>query len=121
MKILVNSTKDITKYKNRVYAAESRRDIIKKLERVKSSNVWAYGIDVRDPESGVGRALAQFKDKDGGPGDIYIYYDVPVSLFQKWRRTPSKGHFFWKYIRNRFKYSKLTGDKKGVLPNAVNR
>ena len=25
-----------------------------------------------------------------------------------------------KYIRNNFKYSKLTGDKRGKLPNAIN-
>ena len=64
--------------------------------------------------------IVQFKAKEGGPGDIYIYYDVPFTLFRRWQATQSKGHFFWKHIRNYFKYSKLTGDKIGKLPNAIN-
>ena len=104
-----------------ISAAISMRDLTKNLVRVKSSNVWAYAINVRHAGDKMGDVLAQFKGKNGGPGDIYIYYNVPVTLYRRWIGAPSKGHFFWQYIRNNFQYSKLTGDKKGKLKNAVNR
>ena len=104
-----------------ISAAISMRDLTKNLVRVKSSNVWAYAINVRHAGDKMGDVLAQFKGKNGGPGDIYIYYNVPVTLYRRWIGAPSKGHFFWQYIRNNFQYSKLTGDQKGKLKNAVNR
>lgn len=105
---------------NVILAAISSRDLSKNLVRVKSSNLWAYTISIKDNKSKVGDVLCQFKGKNGGPGDIYMYYDVPVSLWRKWLTAPSKGHFFWQYIRNNFYYRKLTGNKKGVLKNAIN-
>lgn len=104
-----------------IEAKMSTRDLAKNLVRVKSSNVWAYGINIKDRKDKTGDVLVQFKDKDGGAGDLYLYYDVPVA--QVWRKilsAPSKGHAVWQYLRNKFKYSKLTGDKRGKLPNAVN-
>jgi len=96
----------------------STREIVKDLVRVNSSNVWAYGSEIKDPESGVGDVYVQFKARNGGPGDIYRYMDVPIKLWQKFISYPSKGAFIWKYLRNNFLYNKLTGNKKGVLPNA---
>jgi hypothetical protein len=61
----------------------------------------------------------QFKAKNGGPGDIYIYYDVPTKIWQRFVAAPSKGHFMWEYIRNVFTYAKLTGDKRTHLPNGI--
>lgn len=107
-------------YRNIITAAITTKDITKRLVRTKSSNVWAYAMNVDKYGDVVGDMFAQFKGKNGGPGDIYIYYDVPVKLYRRWVVAPSKGHFFWKYFRNNFKYSKLTGDKKGKLPNAIN-
>lgn len=103
-----------------VLAAISTRDLTKNLVRVKSSNMWAYTINIRDRKDKVGDVLVQFKGKNGGPGDIYLYYDVPVNLWRRWLAAPSKGHFFWVNVRNEFQYRKLTGNKRGVLPNAVN-
>ena len=103
-----------------ITASITARDITKNLVRVRSSNVWSYGIDIKRSGDNTGDVYAQFKDKNGGPGDIYIYYDVPVKLYRKWVSAPSKGHYFHKFIRNNFKYSKLTGDRKGKLKNAVN-
>lgn len=100
--------------------SRSSREITKDLIRVKSSNVWSYGIEIKDNKAAKGDVYVQFKGKNGGPGDIYKYYDVPVNVWRKWVGAPSKGHFLWKYIRNNFPYSKLTGNKRGVLPNAVN-
>ena len=99
---------------------KSSRDITNNLIRVKSSNVWAYGVEIKDSSAKVGDVYVQFKGPNGGPADIYKYYDVPVSLWRKFISYPSKGAFIWKYLRRQFSYSKLTGDRRGKLPNAIN-
>jgi hypothetical protein len=68
----------------------------------------------------VGDLIIQFKGKYGGPGDVYMYFDVPVTVWRRFISAPSKGHYFWVNIRNNFWYRKLTGNKKGVLKNAIN-
>ena len=93
------------------------KDFIKKLIRVKSSNMWSYAFQPKDYNKG--DMLIQFKGANGGPDDIYIYYDVPTKIWQKFVAAPSKGHFMWQYIRNVFKYAKLTGDKRTKLPNGI--
>lgn len=103
-----------------VTAAISSRNLSKNLQRVKSSNLWSYGFDSNDSKSRFGTMLIQFKGNQGGPGDIYQYFDVPINLWRRFISAKSKGHFFWVYIRNNFNYRKLTGDKRGKLPNAIN-
>lgn len=98
----------------------SSRDLSKNIVRVKSSNVWGYYLDIKNRKDKTGDLIVQFKNKNGGPGDVYLYFDVPVMLYRKWHSATSVGHFFWQYIRNDFKYRKLTGDKRGKLRNAVN-
>lgn len=90
------------------------------LMRVKSSNVWAIGFTVDNAVRNMGNIYVQFKGKNGGPGDTYIYYSVPLTLYRKFISAPSKGAFVWKFLRNNFQYSKLTGDKRGKLKNAIN-
>lgn len=103
-----------------ILAGRSTRDIMRDMVRVKSSNVWAYAMNVKNHKDKYGDVYVQFKDKNGGPGDVYVYYDVPVLTYRRWHSASSKGHYFWRYIRNYFRYSKLTGDKRGKLPNAIN-
>lgn len=103
-----------------VTAAINSRELSSKLQRVKSSNLWSYAFDLKTRKDKYGTLLIQFKGKNGGPGDIYQYYDVPVNLWRRFITANSKGHFFWVYIRNDFKYRKLTGDRKGKLRNAIN-
>lgn len=103
-----------------VMAAINTRNLAQDLVRVRSSNLWSYGINVRNRKDKTGDVLVQFKNPQGGAGDIYIYYDVPVVLYRRWQSAPSKGHYFWVYIRDNYKYSKLTGNKRGVLKNAIN-
>ena len=98
----------------------SSRDLSKNIVRVKSSNVWGYYLDIKHRKDKTGDLIVQFKNKNGGPGDVYLYFDVPVLLYRKWHSATSVGHFFWQYIRNEFNYRKLTGDKRGKLKNAVN-
>lgn len=103
-----------------VLAAINTKDLSKNLVKVRSSNVWAYGLNIKDRKDKTGDLVVQFKNKNGGAGDVYIYYDVPIVVYRRWQSAPSKGHYFWVYIRNNFKYSKLTGDKRGKLANAIN-
>ena len=90
-----------------------------KLVKVKSSNIWAYALDVTLGENS-GTLYVQFKNKNGGAGDIYQYFNFPIKMWHKFISAPSKGHYFWKTVRNKFRYRKLTGDKIGKLPNAIN-
>ena len=101
-------------------AAINTRDLTSDIVRVKSSNVWGYKFNVKEQGDNTGDLIVQFKGNNGGPGDVYIYYDVPVRVYRRWQSAPSVGHYFWVYIRNNFKYSKLTGNRRGKLPNAVN-
>ena len=115
-RLLLNQ--DILAAKNKKNKRDSR-DITKNMIRCKSSNMWAYAFDI-DEGSDVGTLYLQFKNEHGGAGDIYRYYDVPLRLFNKFVGAPSKGHSFWLLFRNNFQYTKLTGDKRGKLKNAVN-
>lgn len=103
-----------------VMAAVNTKNLAKDMVRVRSSNVWSYGLNIKDRKDKTGDLLVQFKNKNGGAGDVYMYYDVPTMVYRRWQSAPSKGHYFWVYIRNHFKYSKLTGDKHGKLKNAIN-
>lgn len=93
------------------------QDFVKKLQRVKSSNVWSYAFQPKD--NNVGDMLMQFKAKNGGPGDIYIYYNVPNKVWQRLVGSPSKGATFWRLVRNVYTYAKLTGDKRTKLANGI--
>lgn len=115
--IIISSREDV---KHVIEAKMSSRDLSKNLVRVKSSNLWSYGINIRDRKDKKGDVIVQFKGKNGGPGDLYMYLDVPVNVWRKWLAAPSKGNFLWRFIRNEYKYRKLTGDKRGKLPNAIN-
>ena len=117
---ILSYTKSVFSKRVPVTAAINVKNLASQLFRVKSSNVWAYRLFMRDRHDKTGDLIVQFKHKDGGAGDVYIYYDVPFMVFRRWQATQSKGHYFWKYIRNYYKYSKLTGDRMGKLKNAVN-
>lgn len=99
--------------------ARSSRDIVKDMKRVKSSNVYSYTMELSNKDPRIGNVYVQFHT-DGVPNDIYVYYDVPVSVYRRWHTASSKGSYFWAYIRNIYKYSKVTGDKLGKLRNAIN-
>lgn len=103
----------------------STKDFVQKLQGVNSSNIWAYAFMAKTMD--MGDMLVQFKGKSGldgrsgGPGDIYIYYNVPNKIWQRFYLAESKGGFFWKHIRNntKIRYAKLTGDKRTKLPHGI--
>lgn len=104
-----------------ILASISAKDITSRMVKVKSSNVWSYAMNVRDTKKGIGDVYVQFKNKLGGAGDIYVYYDVPAKVYRRWISAPSKGHYFWQYIRNNYMYAKLTGDKRTKLKNGISQ
>lgn len=126
MKILIRPVEIVdvilcyTGYRDAILASISSRDITKSMVRVKSSNIWSYTLNVKDNKNPTGDLYIQFKGPHGGPDDVYVYYDVPVKVYKRLISSSSKGHAFWQLIRNNFKYSKLSGDKKGKLRNAIN-
>ena len=103
-----------------ITAAINTKNLAQNLVRVRSSNVWAVGFNVKNKGDNIGDLIIQFKGKNGGGSDVYIYYDVPVKVYRRFLNSTSKGHFVWTDIRNNYNYSRLTGTKRGVLPNAIN-
>lgn len=103
-----------------ITAAINTKNLAQNLVRVRSSNVWAIGFNVKNKGDKTGDLVMQFKDKNGGAGPLYIYFDVPVVVYRRMQSQPSVGHFFWLNIRNNYSYSKLSGDRIGKLPNAIN-
>lgn len=102
-----------------INAAINTRDITKSMVRTRSSNLWSYTINIDKYGDDIGDVYIQFKNSAGGAGDIYVYYDVPVKVYRKLVSAPSKGHYFWQAIRNKYAYSKLTGDKRTKLSNGI--
>ncbi len=104
-----------------IMAAISAKDITRNMVRVKSSNIWSYTINGRDgQDSKLGDVYVQFKGKHGGPGDVYVFYDVPVTIYRKILSSNSKGHAFWQNLRGKYSYAKLTGDKRTKRRGGVN-
>lgn len=119
--VIVQMSFVISDYRDDVIeCAISSKDLTKNMVRVKSSNIWAYNINIKQHGDKTGDVVVQFKGRNGGPDDIYMYFDVPVTLYRRWHTAPSAGHFFWQYIRNNYRYRKLTGDKRTHLPNGIN-
>ena len=103
-----------------IIMAASARELTENMVRVKSSNLWSIKINVKEMGDDTGDIYIQFKDSKGGPGDVYVYFDVPVKVYQRFAAAPSKGHYFWVHIRNKYYYRKLTGDKRAKLKNGLN-
>jgi hypothetical protein len=116
----IESSLNVGTHKIPITAAINTKNLAQNLVRVRSSNVWAIGFNVRKKGDKTGDLIMQFKDKNGGGGHLYIFYNVPIIVYRRMQSAPSIGHFFWVNVRNNFTYSKLTGSKRGVLPNAIN-
>lgn len=66
---------------------------------IASSNLHAVGYD----DAAITLAV-QFKN-----GDIFHYRDVPETVWSEMQQAPSKGSFYAKEIRGKFKGEKMTG------------
>ena len=43
-------------------------------------------------------------------GDLYAYFDVPPKVYDDFRTARSKGGFFARRVRDRYRYEKLGGE-----------
>jgi hypothetical protein len=64
---------------------------------VQSSNLAAVGYDA---ESGT----LEIEFLSGG---IYQYFDIPPSIHDGLMNAPSHGKFFYAYIRDKYRYTKI--------------
>ena len=95
------------------------------IETPESSNVHSFGYDLQSHT-----LYVRFKFSASGvsgprphkPGAIYSYANVPLRLFEKMLKAPSKGKFIWDNIRIRGTYSghrydyALVGVQGGYVP-----
>jgi len=119
VEILKIATCDIID-KQVIKAGMSSREITKNMIRVNSSNIWSYCVDIKRAEDKTCNLYIQFKGNNGGAGDVYVYFDVPIIIYRKLISAPSKGHSFWQYIRGKYPFAKLTGDKRTKQKGGVN-
>lgn len=113
---ILNSTQDL----QTVLAAISTRDLTKNMIRVKSSNIWAWMINIKERKDREGDVFIQFKGPKGGGGDIYQFFSVPINVWRRLITSPSAGHAFWVLIRDKYSFRKLTGDKKTKMRGGIN-
>lgn len=72
------------------------------MEKVRSSNIYAIGHE--------GTTLkVQFKDKDGKPGAIWHYSDVPEHVHKELMGAESVGGYFASKIKPNHKGTKHEG------------
>ena len=64
-------------------------------------------VDSRVFTSAAYRADARQMDLRFRDGDIYRYFDVPVQVYEAFRAAESKGRYFARHIRNRFRYEQV--------------
>jgi hypothetical protein len=52
-------------------------------------------------------------------GDLYAYFDVPAEVHDGFRAARSKGGYFARAVRNRYRYQRLEGpeDPEGAPAN----
>lgn len=62
-----------------VLAAINTKDLSQNLVKVRSSNVWAYGLNIKDRKDKTGDLVVQFKNKNGGAGDELSEYIKPAT------------------------------------------
>jgi len=65
---------------------------------VQSSNLAAVGYDAE-------AHILEIQFIDGG---TYQYFDVPQSAYDGLMTAPSHGKFFHAYIRNKYRYTKIS-------------
>lgn len=64
---------------------------------VRSSNIRSIGYDQE-------KLILEIEFHSGG---IYQYFEVPETIFNELMRAASHGSYFHRYIKNRYRYSKI--------------
>jgi hypothetical protein len=47
-------------------------------------------------------------------GNVYEYYDVPLSVYDELMDAPSKGSYFNEFIRDMYPYRQAEGDEEAA-------
>ena len=68
-----------------------------KMIPVASSNLASVGY-----EAGKHELYIRFNS-----GALYVYFNVPESIYSRLMNAPSKGHYHAEYIKNRFQYRRI--------------
>ena len=90
----------------RIISAWSKKEFEDKLVLAKtSSNIHSLAYDPKERQLYV-RFLGM--DKSGKTRATYIYDDVPLTVYRKFFRVPSKGHYFWQAVRGKYTYRKIS-------------
>ncbi len=66
-------------------------------QRVSSSNLESVGYDANDE-------ILEIKFHSGG---IYQYSNVPLEKYESLLNSPSKGSYFARFIKDRYRYRKI--------------
>lgn len=84
--------------------------LMTKMRRVKSSNVWGYYFEIEgNPHTGLLYVTFLADSPPGGgdrpqaPGSTYVYFDVPTKKYREFARASdsSAGRAVWDYLRVR--------------------
>ena len=93
-----------------------------RMIRVQSSNVHSIGYD-DVTETLYIRYLGTVGDRRAGPGALYEYRDVPISVWDRFVFASSKGGFVWDEIRvrgtvsgHRYSYEFIGTGPRGYIP-----
>ena len=103
----IEAAMNVSSYTLPIMAAINTKNLAQNLVRVRSSNVWAIGFNVREKGDNKGDLVMQFKNKNGGAGELYIFYDVSIKAYRILLNAPSVGHEFWLNIRNNYNFSNI--------------
>jgi hypothetical protein len=76
------------------------------MQTVSSSNVHSFGMRIQEPGDRTGTLLVRYLaihagGERSGPGSLYAYHSVPVTLFREFQRAASAGIFVWDNLRQR--------------------
>lgn len=63
-----------------------------------SDSKWILSITYYSCDKKTGFVIFYIK-----PGKEYIYQAVPIELWEQWKKSPSKGNFYSKHIKGRYK------------------
>lgn len=70
----------------------------------RTSNIWRFGYELTSDVKLTGNLYLVINKAD------YIAYDVPLELFDDFRFSDSKGSFFNRKIKGKFKIERVSHD-----------
>jgi hypothetical protein len=72
-------------------------------QTVSSSQLHSVGFDALTNTLEI-----QFLNKTGQPGSVYLYSNVPESVYKELMEAPSVGSYFGSMIKSTYSYTKVS-------------